>query len=209
MTLSDAQPPDPYLRFLEEQIAGLIKRESDIDAMEAKLRADRAALAKEREEIEVAARRYREFLNRNRGATDEADESPNSSNESGGAWATSGGTAEPGFKKLSTRVGPKRRLVLEAVAALGPLSTREIAELTNINVEVVRNFVRDDVINGVLAREGEKNDRIAMTDLGRDFMRRAGIQVEAPSQNTAEPREVGGTTEDDASAAGSQRNFLD
>ena len=204
--ISDGKPlADLYLQSLDQQLKGLSNRDSALDALEAQIRADRTSIQREREEIEVAGRRYRAFLE-TVSAPSNASVIPGNHDVSTALSVDAThvtpldhapqqptiGEGEVDVAQISTRVGPKRKAVLESVAELAPITVRDVSELTGVNIEVVRNAVSGDTKLGLLVRDG---DKISMTEKGFEFMRRAGILSASQQRREAPAKtEFGGAT---------------
>lgn len=68
-------------------------------------------------------------------------------------------------------MGAGRRLILDVLAkAPDGLTARAISALTNVQIKVVYTVAHRDSVLGILTRA---DDRIVMTEAGRDYMRRA------------------------------------
>ena len=182
---------DPYKQMLTDQAKALVAREADITAREAQLKADREAIAQDRAKLDIARQHYEAFLASRRTPenpfhvpTDEFDD------DYGGEPMEIGGRQQTaGPIPLPLRFGPKRRRVLEEVAtATNGLTTREISDRTNVQVDVVRNIVASEIEKTIFARHG---DRIVMTPAGLDYLNRATAKF-GPAQKETPPATASG-----------------
>lgn len=178
---------DPYLLMLREQYRTLKAREAELDAREKQLEADREAVAEDRARLDVARQHYEAFLASQPPQTAAqmkfyggGEQLPLTDEQRSALYADFKGPPTAPIP-LPMRMGAKRRRVLDAVATGNGLTTREIADKTGVDVDVVRNITAAETKAGIFARQG---DKLYMTPAGLDYLNRANAHFGPPQKET-------------------------